>query len=148
MVSPRKKTNQLATPGKNTSGSKIVSIDASANIWEQIKGLARLQCTPREICSFLDLTPKYLDDLSKADHGKGFKDLIEEWSEAGKCSLRRKQWKLAETSATMAIWLGKQMLGQRDVVKDTNEFDGKLKELLELIKKHDDGSTPSQSETV
>lgn len=36
---------------------------------------------------------------------------------AGKISLRRSQWRLAEKNASMAIWLGKQYLGQRDVVE-------------------------------
>ena len=31
-------------------------------------------------------------------------------------SLRRKQWNLAETNASMAIFLGKQFLGQTDKV--------------------------------
>ena len=30
-------------------------------------------------------------------------------------SLRRSQFRLAENNATMAIWLGKQYLGQKDV---------------------------------
>ena len=32
----------------------------------------------------------------------------------GKASLRRTQFRMAETSAAMAIWLGKQYLGQKD----------------------------------
>ena len=31
-------------------------------------------------------------------------------------SLRRNQWKLAEKNTTMAIWLGKQYLNQKDNV--------------------------------
>lgn len=41
----------------------------------------------------------------------------------GKASLRRKQWLLASTNATMAIFLGKQMLGQKDQV--AHEVTGK-----------------------
>lgn len=37
--------------------------------------------------------------------------------EIGKASLRRTQFKLAETNVAMAIWLGKQLLGQRDVTE-------------------------------
>ena len=36
-------------------------------------------------------------------------------SQAGKSSLRRAQWNLAQKNASMAIWLGKQYLGQRDI---------------------------------
>jgi hypothetical protein len=36
-----------------------------------------------------------------------------------KASLRRIQWKLAEAgNATMCVWLGKQLLGQRDKFDD------------------------------
>ena len=36
-------------------------------------------------------------------------------------SLRRKQWNLAKTNATMAIWLGKQYLGQKDNIDIKSE---------------------------
>lgn len=39
----------------------------------------------------------------------------------GKISLRRAQFKLAKKSANMAIWLGKQWLGQQDKVKVISE---------------------------
>jgi hypothetical protein len=46
-----------------------------------------------------------------------FADTYKSKSQAGKSSLRRAQWKLAEKNASMAIWLGKQYLGQRDIVE-------------------------------
>ena len=39
---------------------------------------------------------------------------------AKKASLRRSQWALAKTNATMAIWLGKQMLNQSDSPVEVN----------------------------
>jgi hypothetical protein len=45
-----------------------------------------------------------------------FADTYKSKSQVGKSSLRRAQWKLAEKNASMAIWLGKQYLGQRDIV--------------------------------
>lgn len=45
------------------------------------------------------------------------KKAMEAWEfgkETGKASLRRNQYKMAETNPTMAIWLGKQMLDQSD----------------------------------
>jgi hypothetical protein len=35
-------------------------------------------------------------------------------------SLRRTQFKLAEKNATLCIWLGKQYLGQRDIIENIN----------------------------
>lgn len=40
----------------------------------------------------------------------------------GRVGLRRKQMRLADSNASMAIFLGKQMLGQKDVV--TTEHTG------------------------
>ena len=36
-------------------------------------------------------------------------------------SIRRKQYNMSETNVTMAIWLGKQYLGQTDKVESKNE---------------------------
>jgi len=53
----------------------------------------------------------------KRVYNESFAELYNKLSEGGKMSLRRNQMKLSETNATMAIWLGKQWLGQKD--KDT-----------------------------
>ena len=60
----------------------------------------------------------------------------------GKISLRRKQWQLAEKSASMAIWLGKQYLNQRDNV-DVTVSDAKgiaLDELEKMVIGDDSGT--------
>ena len=45
----------------------------------------------------------------------GFADALKRGKEQGKVSLRRLQWKAAQNgNITMLIWLGKQVLGQRD----------------------------------
>ena len=50
-------------------------------------------------------------------------------------SLRRIQWKHAEKSVPMAIWLGKQYLGQRDNIEVNNNNEmNKLDELLKEIR--------------
>jgi len=44
-----------------------------------------------------------------------FADCYKKHGDEGKSSLRRNQWKSAQDgNVTMQIWLGKQMLGQRD----------------------------------
>lgn len=52
-----------------------------------------------------------------------------------KIKLRRNQLKLSEKSAAMAIWLGKQYLGQRE----NGDIDGENKnaQVLEIIKRLD-----------
>jgi hypothetical protein len=41
-------------------------------------------------------------------------ECFKKFSAGGKMSLRRSQFRLAEKNASMAIWLGKQYLGQKD----------------------------------
>ena len=50
-------------------------------------------------------------------------------------SLRRTQFKLAEKNPTMAIWLGKQYLGQRDNIAVEHKDLSKVEELLSKIDK-------------
>ena len=48
-----------------------------------------------------------------------------------KIKLRKNQFKLSEKSASMAIWLGKQYLGQRDTIEvEDKESLAKLDEIL------------------
>lgn len=84
---------------------------------KQFEELCGIQCTVDEICAVLDVSDKTLNEWCKETYGKNFSAVFNEKREAGKMSLRRKQWNLAETNATMGIWLGKQYLGQRDESK-------------------------------
>ena len=78
------------------------------------EGLCKIQCTEEEICAILDISDETLNRWCKKTYNKTFVEVFKEKRTGGKASLRRSQWKLAETNATLAIWLGKQYLGQRD----------------------------------
>lgn len=80
------------------------------------ENLCALQCTENEICSFFEITDKTLTSWCKRTYGKGFSDVYKEKREKGKISLRRAQMELAKKNAAMAIWLGKNYLGQKDSV--------------------------------
>lgn len=82
--------------------------------YRQFEKLCSLQCTEEEICCAMDVTDKTLTRLLKAHYGMGFSEAYKKYSAAGKISLRRTQFKMAERSDRMAIWLGKQYLGQRE----------------------------------
>ena len=84
---------------------------------KQFESLCAMQCTEEEICDFLDITDKTLTAWCKRTYNCSFSEIYKKKREGGHCSLRRKQWKLADTSATMAIWLGKQYLGQTDSIE-------------------------------
>lgn len=86
---------------------------------ETFEMLCGLQCTQTEIATAMHTSPDTLARWCKREYGVGFAEVFSQKRENGKISLRRKQWQLAEKSATMAIWLGKQYLNQRDNVELT-----------------------------
>lgn len=80
---------------------------------KQIQGLAQIQCTDEEMaavigCSVDTLARRKLDDPA-------FMEALQRGKGTGRAALRRLQWQRANGgSDTMLIWLGKQLLGQRD----------------------------------
>ena len=80
--------------------------------YEAVEKLASIQCTQEEIANFLNLSVR---TLQRDDE---FCRLYKKGQDNGKMSLRRTQFKLAEKNPSMAIWLGKQYLGQRDSFPD------------------------------
>ena len=99
------------------------------------ESLCAIQCTKSEICSVLNVSEKKLQRWCKSTYGEDFSLVFGKKRELGKSSLRRMQWKLAEKNPTMAIFLGKNYLGQRDNIEINNEAElTKLDLLLNEIK--------------
>lgn len=90
---------------------------------KQFENLCGLQCTLEEFCGWFNVTDKTIDSWCKRTYGKHFSEVFREKRGTGKISLRRSQFQLAQTNATMAIWLGKQYLGQRDQIETTIAID-------------------------
>ena len=90
-------------------GRPQVQIDK--NIFENICGI---QCTLSEIASVFRCSEDTIQRWCKREYGENFATVYKRYAERGKMSLRRMQWKLAEKSPAMAIFLGKNLLGQRD----------------------------------
>lgn len=90
---------------------------------KQFENLCGLQCTLEEICGWFDVTDKTLDSWCKRTYHASFSEVFKQKRGAGKISLRRSQWQLAAKNASMAIWLGKQYLGQRDQIETTIAVD-------------------------
>lgn len=82
--------------------------------WELVRKLCQIQCTQEEICAFIEVAEETLRKAAKEVYNKPLGELFSDWRLGGNCSLRRKQWHLADTSAAVAIFLGKQYLGQDD----------------------------------
>ena len=93
--------------------------------------LCALQCTMLEICAFFDITDKTLSAWCKRTYHKSFSEIFKIKRQAGFISLRRAQFEQARSSAAMAIFLGKNYLGQSDKDEWQRHYDEKLLELKE-----------------
>lgn len=86
-----------------------VEIDAKV-----FKNLCAIFCTLDEIAGVFDCSPDTVERWCKRELKMSFAEAYKKESGRGKSSLRRAQFKLAEKSAAMAIFLGKNYLGQTD----------------------------------
>lgn len=100
---------------------------------KQFENLCGLQCTYNEVCDFFDVDDKTLNSWCKSTYGTTFSEIFKVKRGKGQISLRRTQWKLAEKNASMAIFLGKQYLGQKDIIVNENKNLPKVEELLSKI---------------
>lgn len=109
---------------------------------KQFENLCGLQCTLEEICGWFGVCSDTLESWCKRTYKMNFSEVFKQKRGVGKISLRRSQWRLAEKNANMAIWLGKQYLGQRDIVEQTiavdpvkdDELSASLKALADGLK--------------
>ena len=91
-----------------------IEIDA-----ENFKKLCALQCTLTEIASFFDCSEDTIERWCKRELKMNFAEAFKKHSASGKISLRRWQFKMAEHNCSMAIFLGKNLLGQSDKIEQT-----------------------------
>jgi len=95
--------------------------------WTQFEQACALQCTQEETASFLKVHRHTLSAKVKEHYQEDYSTVYKRFSESGKCSLRRNQFVLSKKNASMAIWLGKIWLGQKE--------DSGSQELLETFSK-------------
>lgn len=87
------------------------------------ENLCGIQCTFEEICSVLEVSPVALRGWVNRTYGTGFREVFSIYRNKGKASLRRTQFKLAEKNAAMAIFLGKNILGQTEKVEENHSLE-------------------------
>lgn len=102
-------------------GRPRIEIDAG-----DFKKLCGMQCTLEEMAGFFSCSEDTVENWCKRELQLSFTEAYKKYSAGGKISLRRYQFKLAEHSPAMAIWLGKQYLGQSDNTMATDEDTEKL----------------------
>jgi hypothetical protein len=79
---------------------------------QELEKLSALQATDVEIAAWFDVSPRTIERRRKKPK---FAEVMERGKAKGRLSLRRLQLRLAERGSTaMAIFLGKQILGQAD----------------------------------
>lgn len=112
--------------------------------WRIFGELCKVQCTKKEICQILNAEESTVETLSKERFDCSFEELHDMLCAPGKASLRRYQFRLAKKSASMAIFLGKVYLGQRDGSDERNlsQFStgimDRIKEIV-IVDEHSNG---------
>lgn len=87
----------------------------SSKDWASVDYMCMIHCTGEEIAGVLGMDYDTLNRNSKEFKGMPISEYIKQHQNGGKMSLRRAQWKAAESgNVSMLIWLGKQWLGQRE----------------------------------
>lgn len=105
---------------------------------ENFKKLCGLQCTLTEIASFFDCSEDTIERWCKRELKLSFADAFKKHSATGKMSLRRWQFKMAEHNCAMAIFLGKNWLGQSDKIEQTITEIEDLSSLADMLKDNDE----------
>lgn len=98
-------------------GRKKVKID-----YDTVKNLAKICCTQEEIASVMGCSVKTLQ--RRRQFNKAYQDGLND----ARASLRRLQWRSAANgNITMQIFLGKNLLGQRDKFPEDERAEDKEK---------------------
>jgi hypothetical protein len=105
---------------------------------DTFESLCAIQCTKEEICSVLNVSEKTLNSWCNSTYGENFSLVFSKKRQYGKSSLRRTQWKLAEKNPSMAIFLGKQYLGQKDNIDVSGEQTARITIVNSLPKDNED----------
>lgn len=113
---------------------------------KQFENLCGLQCTLLEICDFFDVEDDTLNSWCKKTYGTTFSEVFKQKRGKGQISLRRMQWKLAEKNTAMAIFLGKQYLGQKDKIEYTDDGMKSINENINNIANLLNNPKPNRSE--
>jgi len=108
----------------------------------ELERLSAMQCTDEEIAAWFKVTTRTIERRRK---NRAFAEVMDRGKAKGRISVRRMQIKLLEAgNATMAVWLGKNMLGQTDEVR--HQINGGQPFLLVLVQHPSSASAAGQIE--
>lgn len=105
------------------AGRPLTEIDKKT-----FENLCGIQCTLTEFAAAFDCSEDTVERWCEREYGSKFAEVFAIYRGRGKISLRRAQFDLSKKDAKMAIWLGKQYLGQseRGVIGDGETADDGL----------------------
>ena len=90
------------------AGRKAIQIDLV-----ELEKLCALNCTDEEVAAWFNVSTRTIETRGKQAQ---FAAVMRRGRAKGRISVRRAQMRLLEAgNSTMGVWLGKQLLGQRDV---------------------------------
>ena len=112
---PRKTVSPPVDPKAPPAEWKGVVPEKDINL-DQVLYWTELQATAEEIAGAFRVSVDTLNRRLREAFGMGFADLRKRCNGLHKLSLRRYQFQQSERNATMAIWLGKIWLGQRETI--------------------------------
>jgi hypothetical protein len=97
----------------------------------RLEALCQVHATDEEIAAHFGCSVKTIQRRKQSD--EDFASVFTKGKADGKISLRRAQWQEAlKGNGGMLIWLGKQVLGQRDNIEVTRKMDAdQLREMLD-----------------
>jgi hypothetical protein len=102
------------------AGRKATQIDLT-----QLEGLCALQCTDEEIASWFNVSVRTVQSRRKQ---ATFAEVMRRGRAKGRINVRRAQMRLLERgNGSIAIWLGKNLLGQRDSMQITGADGGPIR---------------------
>ena len=88
---------------------------------EEFEKLCRLHCTQEELAAWFNCSVSAIRD--RVAKRKDYRDAWNRGRAAGRVSLRRAQFAAAlNGDRTMMVWMGKQLLDQKDSVKETKSL--------------------------
>lgn len=120
--------------GRKPSGKPVGRPEVPID-WKHFEQLCFIQCTHDEIASFCKINRETLYIRAEKQYGEDFPTIYKRFSDGGRMSLRRHQYRIAEKNTAMAIWLGKQYLGQREPESNDRKYSQEQKEGFDEIAK-------------
>jgi hypothetical protein len=93
---------------RSGAGRKAIPIDLI-----ELEKLASISCTDKEIAGFFNVSVRTIEQRRKKQ--PDFAEAISRGNAKCHIAVRRAQMKWMEKNPAMCIWLGKQLLGQRDL---------------------------------